>query len=201
MSSSQWRAYSTFLLVGLVPLFGLRAPARAHGPVGPVKPPIQVPDLSVTASDGQRVSIHKLLSGKVTVIQLMFTKCSTLCPIEAGTLAHVEEALADSPGNDIQILSVTTEPATDTPKILNSWLRRFGAREHWHAVSPVPADLLRAKAFFNGPVKVDDNHSTALYIVDRNGFLVWRTPDLPDAKYVAKLAKAFARDRRIRMGR
>jgi protein SCO1/2 len=165
----------------------------AHERVGPVKPPILVPDLSVVSSDGVLASVRDLLSGKVTAIQLMFTKCKSICPIEAGTLARVEEALADYPGDDIQLLSLSIDPTTDTPEVLKAWLERFGAQRRWNAVSPAEADLARVKSFFDRPSSVGEIHSTAIHLVDRNGFLVWRTFDLPDANEVAKLLLSLHR--------
>jgi protein SCO1/2 len=191
---TQWRLSRRFLLGGLAIGFGARSLcADAHERVGPVKPPILVPDLSVVSSDGVRASLRELLSGKVTAIQLMFTKCKSICPIEAGTLARVEEALADYLGDDIQLLSLSIDPITDTPEVLKAWLERFGAQRRWNAVSPAEADLARVKSFFDRPSSVGEIHSTAIHLVDRNGFVVWRTFDLPDANEVAELLLSLHR--------
>jgi protein SCO1/2 len=185
---TQSRLSRRFLLGGLTTAFSLRSlHARAHERVGPVKPPIQVPNLAVVSSEGVRASIRDLLFGKVTAIQLMFSKCKSICPIEAGTLARVEEALADYRADDIQLLSLSIDPITDTPEVLKAWLERFGARRRWNAASPAEADLARVRVFFDRVSNVGEIHSTAIHLVDRNGFLVWRTFDLPDANEVARL--------------
>lgn len=180
------------ILNGLAAALGIyyvpaRAHAAAHDKVGPVKPPIEVPNLAVLSSDGIRCSLRDLLLGKVTAIQLMFTKCKSICPIEAGTLARVEEAVVDDASRDIHLLSLSIDPATDTPEVLRAWLEQCGAGTRWKAISPAEADLARVKAFFDQPSSIGEIHSTAIHLVDRNGFLVWRTFDLPDPSDVAKL--------------
>jgi protein SCO1/2 len=179
---------------GLMITFGLcTMPVGAHEG-GQVKPPLEVPNLSVLSGERQQTHIRDLLFGRVTALQLMFTKCKSLCPIEAGILGRVEKALADYPGEDIQLLSLSIDPATDTPDALNAWLKRFHAGGRWHAVSPAQIDLARAKAFFDRPAAGKEVHSTAIFLIDRRGFLVWRTFDLPDADEVAKLLVAMGRN-------
>jgi protein SCO1/2 len=117
----------------------------------------------------------------------MFSRCKSICPIEAATLARVQEALGDNPANDIRLLSLSIDPLTDTPDVLKAWLERFGARRGWTAVSPVEADLAPVRAFFDRAPTLVEDHSTVIHLVDRNGLLVWRTLDLPEPNEVAKV--------------
>jgi protein SCO1/2 len=179
------------LLTGLVAAFGLQLlPASAHDSPGLVKPPIEVPDIAVVSADGVRAPLRDLLRGRVTAIQLMFSKCKSICPIEAATLARVQEALEvvkDDSTDNIQLLSLSIDPATDTPEVLKAWLERFGAQRGWTAASPAEADLGRVRAFFDRASTLGEDHSTTVYLVDRNGLLVWRTLELPPPDEVARL--------------
>ena len=179
------------LLTGLAAAFGLQLmPARAHDNPGLVKPPIEVPDITVVSADGVRAPLRDLLRGRVTAVQLMFSKCKSICPIEAATLARVQEALEaakDNSTDNIQLLSLSTDPATDTPDVLKVWLERFGAQRGWTAASPTEADLGRVRGFFDRASALGEDHSTTVYLVDRNGLLVWRTLELPAPDEVARL--------------
>jgi cytochrome oxidase Cu insertion factor (SCO1/SenC/PrrC family) len=104
-------------------------------------------------------------------------------------LARVQEALGDRPAEDIQLLSLSIDPATDTADVLRAWLDRFGARHGWTAVSPADVDLARIRAFFDRPSALGEIHSTAVSLVDRRGFVVWRTLDLPAPNEVAMLLR------------
>jgi protein SCO1/2 len=187
------------LLTGLVAAFGLQLlPARAHDNPGLVKPPIEVPEITVLSPDGVRAPLRDLLRGRVTAIQLMFSKCKSICPIEAATLARVQEALEavkDNSTDGVQLLSLSIDPATDTPEVLKAWLERFGARRGWTAASPAEADLGRVRAFFDRASALGEDHSTAIYLVDRSALLVWRTLELPAPDEVARLLIQLQRTR------
>jgi protein SCO1/2 len=79
---------------------------------------------------------------------------SSICPIEAVTLARVQDALGSDATDNIRLLSLSIDPETDTPAVLKTWLERFGARQGWTAASPAGADLPRVRAFFDGPSNV-----------------------------------------------
>lgn len=177
------------LLTGLVVAFGLQLPAGAHD-IGLIRPPIEVPDITVVSADGVRAPLRDLLRGRVTAIQLMFSECKSICPIEAATLARVQEALEavkDNSTDNIQLLSLSIDPATDTPEVLAAWLERFGAQRGWTAASPAEADLGRVRAFFDRASALGEDHSTVISLVDRNGWLVWRSLELPPPDEVARL--------------
>jgi protein SCO1/2 len=175
------------VLSGLAATLSLNwVPTSAHD-VGPVKPPIEVPNISVMSSEGLRTPVRDLLRGQVTAVQLMFSRCKSICPIEAATLARVQEALGDEPADDIQLLSLSVDPITDTPEVLRAWLKRFGAGHRWIAAAPTEADLPRVKTFFDRPSALGEVHSTAVSLVDRGGFVVWRTLDLPAPNEVAMI--------------
>lgn len=178
------------LLAGLAAAFGLRPlPGCAHD-IGLVKPPIEVPNVTVVSADGVRAPLSDLLGGRVTAIQLMFSKCKSICPIEAATLARVQEALGavkDNSTDNIQLLSLSIDPATDTPEVLRAWLERFGALRGWTAAAPAEADLGRIRAFFDRASALGEDHSTVISLVDRNGRLVWRSLELPPPDEVARL--------------
>lgn len=178
------RAILTGLAAGLALC---STPAFPHGNIGPVKPPIRVPEIDVTASDEFRGPLRERLLGRVTAIQLMFTKCRSICPIEAATFVRTQEALASNPSDAIQLLSLSIDPLTDTPDVLAAWLDSLNARPGWIAAAPAKIDLASVREFFDGISSLGEDHSTAMSLIDRAGFLVWRTPELPAPEEVVKL--------------
>lgn len=184
------------VIAGLAAGLALRAvPALAHGNIGPVKPPLGVPDIEIVTNDGFRGPLRERLLGRVTAIQLMFTQCKSICPIEAATFARTQEALAATPSDGIQLLSLSIDPLNDTPDALNAWLGGLGARAGWAAAAPAEADLARAKLFFDGRSDFGEDHSTAMSLFNRDGLLVWRTPELPAPNEVVRLLGHFRGER------
>lgn len=170
-------------------------PALAHGSIGPVKPPVGVPDIEIVTNDGFRGPLRERLLGRVTAIQLMFTQCKSICPIEAATFARTQDALAAMSPDGIQLLSLSIDPLTDTPEVMGAWLDGLGAKAGWTAAAPAKADLARARAFFDGPSDFGEDHSTAMSLFNRAGLLVWRTPELPAPNEVVRLLGHFRGER------
>jgi len=163
--------------------------ASAHENIGPVRPAAPVPAIEIVTSDGFRGPLRERLLGRVTAVQLMFTQCRSICPIEAATFARTQEALARSTSDGIQLLSLSVDPATDTPAVLNAWLDGLSARSCWTAAAPAMADLTRTRKFFDGVSDFGEDHSTAMSLFDRAGMLVWRTPELPAANEVMTILR------------
>ena len=178
------------VLAGLAASLIVRAlPAFAHEGPGPVKPPVEVPDIGIVSSDGFQGSLRERLLGRATALQLMFARCRSICPIDAATFVRTQEALAPNPSDGIQLISLSIDPANDTPDVLRAWLRSFDAGSGWIAVAPVQADLARAKRFFDSASDLGEDHSTAMSLINHAGLLVWRTPELPAPGEVAALLK------------
>jgi len=104
-----------------------------------------IPDVELLDQNGNRVHFYSdLVKGKVVAIQFIFTTCTTICPPLGATFARVQKELA---GRDVQLISVSVDPATDTPERLKAWGAKFHAAEGWTFVTgekPKVDELLRA---------------------------------------------------------
>lgn len=165
--------------------------AEAHE-VGAVIPPIAVPQINVITSAGEHRSLRDLLAGYATAMQLMFTSCRSICPIEAATLSRVQDALGGYPRSDIRLLSLSIDPDNDTPEKLRSWLERFGARPVWTAAAPLVEDIPKVRILFDRRSYLGEDHSTAVGLIDGQARLVWRTSELPSPREVANALDSIA---------
>jgi protein SCO1/2 len=164
---------------------GRAPPVRADH--GRVSPPVKVPDFPVWRSDGPVASLADLLQNRATALHLMFTGCSSICPIQGAIFERVQRLLPDQVAHGIQLLSLSIDPGGDTPAALRAWLSRFGARVGWSAVAPRVADLAGVLDVFGGGRDAVDDHATEVNLIDRSGSLVFRTPQLPSADAIADL--------------
>jgi protein SCO1/2 len=157
---------------------------------GRIDPPVPVPDIPVRrAGDGAAAGLAGLLRGRVTALHLMFTGCSSVCPIQGAIFARVQALLPDQQARGIQLISLSIDPLLDTPRAMRAWLQRFEAREGWLAVAPEPKDLDRVQDLFGQGRNALENHTTQVNIIDRQADLVFRTPDLPSAEAIANLLR------------
>jgi len=167
---------------------------RAHAAVtaadhGRVDPPLPVPDVPVRCADGATQGLAALLRGRATALHLMFTGCSTVCPIQGVIFQRVQELIPDQRERGIQLLSVSIDPFGDTPAALAAWLQRFDAHAGWTAVAPKPSYLDRLLELFGQGRQAVENHATQVSIVNRRGELVFKTQQLPAADSIAELLR------------
>jgi len=151
---------------------------------GRISPPIGAPDIKLLRQDGVSTTLPQMLKGHATALQLMFTSCTTTCPMEAAIFARVQAMLPTMAERGIQLLSLSIDPEYDTPRAMSAWLRRFHAGPNWLAAAPAAADVPKLNAIF-GKSGDSADHSTQMQILDRNGRLIWRTFELPRPEEIA----------------
>jgi len=162
------------------------APNSDHGRI---KPPVPVPDVPLLRNDGTKTTLAALTLGHATAIQMMFTACTTTCPIQAAIFGRVQTLLPAMAANKIQLLSLSVDPEDDNARALTNWRHRFHAGPNWLAASPAPADTARIQTFFGQSAGSFASHSTQVNLVDRQGRLVWRTNELPTPEEIAAILR------------
>ena len=117
-------------------LLAVAAAARAAAPVE------TFPNVALRTQDGTAVRFYDdLVKGKLVLINFFFTSCTSICPRTTGNLVKVEEALGERLGRDVVMISITVDPKTDTPAVLQQYARRYRTRPGWHFVTGDPKDL------------------------------------------------------------
>jgi cytochrome oxidase Cu insertion factor (SCO1/SenC/PrrC family) len=107
-----------------------------------------IPDVELLDQDGRKIHFYTdLVKGKTVAINFIFTTCTTICPPLGATFARVQKDLGERAGRDVQLISVSVDPATDTPERLKAWGEKFKAGPGWTLVTgakPKVDELLRA---------------------------------------------------------
>ena len=97
---------------------------------------MEIPDVELLDQDGRKVRFYSdLVKGKVVVINFIFTTCTTICPPLGATFARVQKDLGARAGRDVHFISVSVDPATDTPERLKDWGAKFHAGGGWTFVT------------------------------------------------------------------
>jgi protein SCO1/2 len=75
------------------------------------------------------------LRGHAWVANFMFTSCPTICPTLTRHMARVQQRTA-SLGDRFQLVSISVDPAVDTPQRLSEYGHRYGYDpRRWHFVT------------------------------------------------------------------
>ena len=126
----------------------------------------QVPSFSLTNSDGSVIT-EKQLDNKISIVSFIFTQCEGACPIMSENMSILQERFASS--NDIQFLSITTDPDYDTLEVLNDYSSNYSNKNNWYFLRGNIIDVieLSEKGFFLSAALLPAGHSTRLVLVDK----------------------------------
>ncbi len=101
-----------------------------------VGPQMNIPDVELLDQNGRKIHFYTdLVKGQTVVINFIFTTCTTICPPLGATFARLQKELGDKVGRDVRFISISVDPATDTPERLKAWGAKFHAGEGWTFVT------------------------------------------------------------------
>jgi protein SCO1/2 len=128
------------------------------------------------------------LTGRVVIVAFAYTTCPDVCPLITAALRMVQSGLTADERGKVFLLTITTDPEIDSPKVLSGYGNRFSADSfNWSFLTGDQAVLARVWKNFGVGVKrkarglVDHTPLTA--IIDRHGKMrVAYIGAAPDAK-------------------
>ncbi|TSA86741.1 SCO family protein [Deinococcus detaillensis] len=151
-------------------------------------PPLSAPSLSGTDQSGNAYTFAP--NGKTTALFFGFTHCPNICPLSLTYLNQLRETLPAAERQNFQIVFVSVDPQRDTPPLIKSYLSFFGNAVGVHIPEPQLAKVALSygaaytKADIKGPDDYQVNHTTATYLIDKQGKirLLWDYTQLPQLK-------------------
>jgi protein SCO1 len=152
-------------------------PANPGFRSGIFDPPREAPGFSLDGSNGEKLSLRDHL-GKVVILEFGFTYCQDVCPITLARLTEVYKKLGDE-ARDVQLIYVSVDPKRDTPERLREHLTAFnpsflgatGTTDEVAAVLKAYGVVAEQVVSKNKALGYAVNHSSSLYLVDRQGKL------------------------------
>jgi protein SCO1/2 len=141
--------------------------------------PLQLPPLPSRSTEGAAVLPWPTNDGRATLMTFMYTRCPTLCSALGSEFERLQELIrADTALKPVHLLSVSFDPAVDSPAALREYAGRFHADPAlWQIVVPDGRQSLDRVLREAGVVVIDDRmggyaHNAAIHVVDASGRLV-----------------------------
>jgi protein SCO1 len=157
------------------------------------------PNVPLTTQDGKTVRFYDdLLKGKSVVINVIFTTCTDVCPLETANLVQVTKLLGDRVGKDVHFYSISIDPKRDTPPVLKAYAEKFGAGgPGWLFLTGKPEDikLITKKLALvrdrDNPTSRESHHAPTLALGIESSGLWTRKPAVSNPRFVASTMRTF----------
>lgn len=151
---------NSFWLEGIVISSGVGDPVSSNQSAAPQensKVGQEIPDFTLVNQDGKRINLHAY-RGKALLVTFIYTRCPLpeFCTLMSNNFADLSKKMQANPAlkDRTHLLSITIDPAYDTPKVLRS----YGAAHtgeyaqekftHWEFASGKPEEVKRIAEYF-----------------------------------------------------
>jgi hypothetical protein len=147
-----------------------------------------VPDFALTDQDGNAVTKDDL-RGKIWIADFIFTRCQGPCPLMTSRMLEMQRALVKTP--DVKLVSVSVDPAHDTPVVLKAYAEANHAEPgRWRFLTGDMGIIRRlVTEGFMQPLDEENGepvHGTMFLVVDSNG-MVRSARVLEDPELIQKI--------------
>jgi protein SCO1/2 len=138
-----------------------------------------VPDFKFLNQNGKTIAVDQF-RGKALLVTFIYTRCPLpdYCIRMSRNFATIQKQLAADPqlSNKTHLLSISFDPAYDTPHVLHSYGTAYAgntAFSHWDFAAPPPAELDAVEQFFDVGVSSGSNntltHSLSTAVITPEG--------------------------------
>ncbi|HXQ26345.1 MAG TPA: SCO family protein [Candidatus Acidoferrales bacterium] len=156
---------------------GAKPTGSSHTP----QPGENVPDFAFIDQDGKRIHLRSY-RGDVLLVTFIYTRCPfpDFCPLVSKNFAQIYAALKKDPALDskIRLLSVSFDPANDTPAVLKRYAETFRKTtggdpfDRWEFAVVPAKDLSKVTDFFGFSYTLEEGqivHSMSTTVISPAG--------------------------------
>lgn len=114
------------------------SPTPSPTPTSDVAPSFnsrKIANTRILDQNGKQLNFYDdLIKGKTVAINFIFTTCTTVCPPLTATFRKVQQTASER-GLDVKLVSVSVDPAVDTPERLRAFAEKFHVDQGWTFVT------------------------------------------------------------------
>jgi protein SCO1/2 len=75
--------------------------------------------------------VSDVIGDNIVVMDFVYTTCTTICPVLSAIFTQVQGKLGDQVGDDVVLISMSVDPARDTPQRLKAYSSKHRAGDGW----------------------------------------------------------------------
>ena len=153
-------------------------------------------DVELVNQDGEKVRFYSdVLKGKTVVVNAFFTTCTSVCPPMNRSMEKIQEAFGDRVGRDVFLVSITVDPATDTPARLKEYAAKYNAGKGWTFLTGKKENLDWALYKLGQYVEQKESHKSVVIIGNEATGLWKKANGLAPADELIKVAESVVNDK------
>lgn len=142
-------------------------PKTPAGPLdtGPVR--LAIPDVEILDQDGKKQRLYTdLVKGRKVIINFIYTTCTSYCPLSGNNFARLQALLEKRMVKDVYLISISTDPETDTPAKLKTWSERFHPKPGWTFVTGKTPEMQTLLLALLGEGPRRGEHTPIAFVLD-----------------------------------
>jgi protein SCO1 len=106
--------------------------AAQAGSAKPSAVKVRFDDSVLTDQTGRALKLKTdVMAERIVVLDFVYTTCTTVCPVLTALLANVQNQLDDGARSEVRLVSISVDPARDTPARLKEYADRRGVKPGW----------------------------------------------------------------------
>jgi cytochrome oxidase Cu insertion factor (SCO1/SenC/PrrC family) len=128
---------------------------------------VTLTDTALVDQEGRARKVKSEVVGdRIVIVDFVYTTCTTICPVISATFADVQKRLGESLGRDVALVSISVDPARDTPAALKAFGDKVGSREGWTWLTGRPQDVNGVLKGFGAYVGAPEQHPAMVLVGD-----------------------------------
>ena len=93
---------------------------------------IDLRDRLLVDQEGQELMfVSDVIGDNIVVMDFVYTTCTTICPVLSALFTQVQGKLGDAVGDEVMLVSMSVDPARDTPQRLKAYSAKHRAGDGW----------------------------------------------------------------------
>jgi cytochrome oxidase Cu insertion factor (SCO1/SenC/PrrC family) len=117
------------------------APADAGAPA---RVKVKLHDIELIDQDGRaRRFASEVVGEDIVVMGFVYTTCQTICPVLSQVMAQMQDDMEGGLSGRVKLVSISIDPATDTPARLKEYAETVGAGPDWTWLTGSTADVTK----------------------------------------------------------
>lgn len=129
--------------------------------------PVHLTDTQLLDQDGRKLRLASdAVGNKVVVVTFVYTNCADTCPMVSHTFSQLQEQLGALMEDRVRLLSLTVDPARDTPARLKEYAAHFNPKRGWLWLTGEQAHVTAAQKAFGVTIRNPENHPAQILVGD-----------------------------------